>query len=59
MSVLAWAMIALSVLNVYLTFRSAASGGPNQNPIQGWVIVIHILGFVAQVALCGRVLAWW
>lgn len=58
MSVLAWTMIALSVLNVYLVLRSAASGGGGPH-MKGWVIMTHILGLVAQVALCGRVLTWW
>lgn len=55
MSVLAWVMIILATLNIFFTLRSAASGGPNPNPIQGWVVVGHIIGLVAQVALGGRV----
>lgn len=59
MSVIAWAMIILAFLNVYLMFRSIASGRHNPALFQGGVIVTHIIGFAAQIALCGRVLTWW
>jgi hypothetical protein len=59
MAVIAWILIVLSLFHVVFVFHSAMSGGPNPQPVNGSVLLGHIFGVVAQVAVCGRVLGWW